>query len=39
MRQTARIAEASGRYWLIKSEPHTYSFDQLVAEGRTTWDG
>jgi predicted RNA-binding protein with PUA-like domain len=27
------------RYWLIKSEPFKYSWDQLVADGRTHWDG
>jgi predicted RNA-binding protein with PUA-like domain len=27
------------RYWLIKSEPEAYSFDRLVAEGNTLWDG
>ena len=27
------------RYWLVKQEPTTYSFDQLVADGRTVWDG
>lgn len=27
------------QHWLIKSEPSTYSFDTLVADGRTTWDG
>ncbi len=27
------------QYWLVKSEPDTYSFDQLVADGRTRWDG
>jgi predicted RNA-binding protein with PUA-like domain len=26
-------------HWLIKSEPSTYSFARLVAEGRTVWDG
>jgi predicted RNA-binding protein with PUA-like domain len=25
--------------FLIKSEPFKYSFDQLVEDGRTTWDG
>ncbi len=25
--------------WLIKSEPFKYSFEQLVSDGRTTWDG
>jgi predicted RNA-binding protein with PUA-like domain len=27
------------KYWLVKSEPDTYSFDQLVKDKRTTWDG
>jgi predicted RNA-binding protein with PUA-like domain len=27
------------QYWLIKSEPNTYSYEKLVSEGRTTWDG
>ena len=26
-------------YWLVKSEPSTYSFDQLVKDKQTTWDG
>lgn len=26
-------------YWLIKSEPFKYSWDQFVSEGRTFWDG
>lgn len=26
-------------YWLIKSEPNTYSWDQLVKDQRTCWDG
>lgn len=26
-------------YWLVKSEPYKYSWDQLVADGRTFWDG
>ena len=25
--------------WLVKSEPSTYSWDQLVRDGKTTWDG
>jgi len=25
--------------WLLKSEPSSYSWDQLVSEGRTNWDG
>ena len=26
-------------YWLIKSEPFKYSWDQMVADGETYWDG
>ena len=26
-------------HWLLKSEPSSYSWDQLVADGRTNWDG
>ena len=26
-------------YWLMKSEPGTYSWDDLVRDGRTDWDG
>ena len=26
-------------YWLVKSEPASYSWDDLVAEGRTSWTG
>ncbi len=29
----------SKRYWLMKSEPDVYSWDDLVAEGEGTWDG
>ena len=25
--------------WLLKTEPKTYSFDRLLQEQRTTWDG
>ena len=27
------------QYWLMKSEPDAYSYDDLVAEGEGTWDG
>ena len=27
------------RFWLMKSEPFTYSWDDLVAEREGTWDG
>lgn len=26
-------------YWLIKSEPFKYSWDEMVADGTTHWDG
>jgi predicted RNA-binding protein with PUA-like domain len=26
-------------HWLIKSEPNKYSFDQLIADKQTLWDG
>lgn len=26
-------------YWLVKSEPFKYSWDQFVKDGRTHWDG
>lgn len=26
-------------YWLVKSEPSTYSYDQLQKDGSTVWDG
>lgn len=25
--------------WLLKTEPSTYAFEDLLREGRTTWDG
>src|ERR1700755_2402617 len=26
-------------YWLVKSEPHKYSWEQFNKDGRTFWDG
>ena len=26
-------------HWLLKSEPASYSWDQMVADGRTHWNG
>lgn len=31
--------EMARRYWLMKSEPDVYGWDDLVAEGEGTWDG
>ena len=27
------------QFWLMKSEPDVYSYDDLMAEGEGTWDG
>lgn len=27
------------KFWLVKQEPETYSFDDLIAEGATAWTG
>ena len=27
------------QYWLMKSEPYKYSWDDLVKDGWTLWDG
>lgn len=27
------------KHWLVKTEPETYSWDQLVADKKTHWDG
>ena len=26
-------------YWLVKSEPTTFSFEALMRDGQTVWDG
>jgi predicted RNA-binding protein with PUA-like domain len=33
------LCPVARQYWLIKSEPTAYSFDQLVREGGARWDG
>ncbi len=32
-------AEEIMNYWLVKQEPEKYSFDDLIADGKTVWDG
>ncbi|MBI1306236.1 MAG: EVE domain-containing protein [Bacteroidetes bacterium] len=27
------------KYWIIKSEPHKYSWDTFLKDGQTFWDG
>lgn len=34
-----RINNKVMKYWLVKSEPFKYSWDQFVKDGRTFWDG
>ena len=29
----------SMKHWLVKSEPESYSWDQLVKDGKTAWTG
>ncbi|MEE4206742.1 MAG: EVE domain-containing protein [Erythrobacter sp.] len=33
------MAQGSRNYWLMKSEPFKYGWDDLVVEGEGTWDG
>jgi predicted RNA-binding protein with PUA-like domain len=33
------VKEARMAYWLVKSEPVKYPWEQLVKDGRTHWDG
>jgi len=30
---------SEARFWLVKSEPDTYAFDDLLSDGKTVWDG
>lgn len=32
-------SDQAKRFWLLKSEPDAYSWDDLVSEGEGTWDG
>jgi predicted RNA-binding protein with PUA-like domain len=32
-------ARSARAHWLVKSEPETYSWDDLVKDGATRWDG
>ena len=34
-----RLISKSMNYWLVKSEPFKYSWDQFVADKKTFWDG
>ncbi len=30
---------STGSYWLVKSEPQKYAFEDLERDGKTVWDG
>jgi len=30
---------AKSQYWMVKQEPESYSWDDLVNDGRTDWSG
>ncbi len=36
---SAKSPHLTGAFWLLKTEPGTYSFDQLVSDRRTNWNG
>lgn len=36
---TRHLAGVQMAYWLLRSEPDAYSWDRLVADGGTEWDG
>jgi predicted RNA-binding protein with PUA-like domain len=38
-KESPPLGTAMVNYWLMKSEPHVYPFEQLVADGSTHWDG
>ncbi len=33
------VIKFSMQYWLLKTEPSTYSWDDLVCDGKGSWDG
>jgi predicted RNA-binding protein with PUA-like domain len=37
--ETGRKDKMAKRYWLMKSEPAAFSWDDLVKDGETVWDG
>ncbi len=39
LRGPKKKERAMPQYWLMKSEPDEYGWDDLVAEGEGTWDG
>lgn len=39
LKSPASRAKTDSHYWLVKSEPFKYSWDQFVQDGKTFWDG
>lgn len=39
VKSKGQAAPISYTSYLVKSEPFVYSFDQLIADGKTSWDG
>ena len=37
--RTGKVKQKKMNYWLIKSEPNEYSYDDLLKLGRDHWDG
>lgn len=35
----AAFGKLAMKYWMVKSEPEAYSFDDLIADGKTDWTG
>lgn len=33
------MAKSTPKYWLLKTEPSTYHFDELLESGKTNWNG
>ncbi|CAN5333128.1 EVE domain-containing protein [soil metagenome] len=37
--KSSKRAEKIMNYWLVKQEPEKYSFDDLITDGKTVWEG
>src|SRR6185436_11226319 len=38
-KKTTQSTKAAAGFWLVKQEPESYSFDDLMRDGRTDWTG
>ncbi len=39
MKQHTAASANTMNYWMVKQEPEAYSFDDLIADGKTDWTG